>query len=803
METPIQQILELLVQPPGNLIYHLVLAFSVISSLQAAIIGRQNNPYPHTRRLVFGLSMLLLGQAVLFFSSGFAWQGILDQNLFLPPLDRAVIVFGLVWIVWLWNFPTPARLGDLVTGFLVLGVVLLFLFTFSSWSTQERGTAFNTSLMDYVWELAALFVVLTGMAILLFSRPPGWGFGFGMLSLSLAGFAAHMLLAPAEGDLSGYIRLGQLAAYPLLPTLLHRFSAVGAPAREAKVAKPAAVSPAETLAGQTTPRGPERRRYSASPRAVHAWLEINDTQDPEKIISGMAKAIAHTMLSDLCFVVSGPSYGHVVLQSGYDLIREEEMKGTMLEQTTVPALANALQRNKALRVTDTDTPPADIKALCSSLGLNESGSLMFIPLSTEEKSRGGILLLSPYSNRQWNQDDQTYLSSEFEIIARILNRAQQQGEAAASPERIRSDMRNELENLRRENQDLHQEINNIRSGATRAKPAGTAAPMPTDINALVALQEESQEQIAALQAENERLLAALQGRGVAILSTDELGQMEAELRATLQELAGLQNQLAEANARNLILEREARMGNVSADEQEVITSIVQEMRQPMSSILGYTDLLLAESVGILGALQRKFLERIKASTERLHGMLDDLIQVTSMGEGPVELLPQAVELTSIIDEAVADTSAQLREKNIALRVDLPAELPQIHADRDAIQQIILHLLQNAGSVTPQEGAITLRARKQEEDEREYLMLQITDSGGGLQSEDLPRVFSRRYRADMPLIQGLGDTGVGLSIAKTLVEAHGGRIWVDTTPGETTTFSVLLPMRPNHTETKHE
>jgi len=77
----------------------------------------------------------------------------------------------------------------------------------------------------------------------------------------------------------------------------------------------------------------------------------------------------------------------------------------------------------------------------------------------------------------------------------------------------------------------------------------------------------------------------------------------------------------------------------------------------------------------------------------------------------------------------------------------------------------------------------------------YLLFQITDSGGGIDPADLPRVFSRRYRADNPLVQGVGDTGVGLSIAKTLTEAHGGRIWVESEPGKTTTFSVLLPVRP--------
>jgi signal transduction histidine kinase len=74
-------------------------------------------------------------------------------------------------------------------------------------------------------------------------------------------------------------------------------------------------------------------------------------------------------------------------------------------------------------------------------------------------------------------------------------------------------------------------------------------------------------------------------------------------------------------------------------------------------------------------------------------------------------------------------------------------------------------------------------------------MQVTDTGDGIQLEDLPRVFARRYRAEMPLIHGLGDTGIGLSIAKALVDAHNGRIWVESTPGKGTTFSVLLPIRP--------
>jgi signal transduction histidine kinase len=213
----------------------------------------------------------------------------------------------------------------------------------------------------------------------------------------------------------------------------------------------------------------------------------------------------------------------------------------------------------------------------------------------------------------------------------------------------------------------------------------------------------------------------------------------------------------------------------------------------MSSVVGYTDLLLGESVGILGSLQRKFVERIKASTERIGTLIDDMIQVTNLETGLTELKPEPVDLNMIIDNAMSYTSSQIREKNITLHLDLPKNVQSIYADREALQQILIHLLQNAGAVSPVEGTITLKVQTRTEDDQEYVLLQVTDTGGGIPSEDIPRVFMRLYRADNVLIEGVGDTGVGLSIAKTLTEAQNGRIWVESEAGVGSTFSVLLPM----------
>jgi signal transduction histidine kinase len=269
---------------------------------------------------------------------------------------------------------------------------------------------------------------------------------------------------------------------------------------------------------------------------------------------------------------------------------------------------------------------------------------------------------------------------------------------------------------------------------------------------------------------------------------------------TLQEVASLKIQLEESQRKVQQMESRPVDYNVPAAQADIIASIAQELRQPMSSIVGYTDLLLGESVGILGALQRKFLERVKASTERMGALVDDLIQVSSSGGEKVDLTPESVDLNTLIDEAVALTMGQLREKNILLRVDIPVPLPSITADKDAMQQIFIHLLQNAGSASRMEGEITIRAvLKKEEGEQDFILLQVTDSGAGISPEDMPRVFSRLYRADNALIQGVGDTGVGLSIVKTLVEAHGGRIWVDSEIGKGSTFSILLPVTEVETE----
>jgi signal transduction histidine kinase len=422
---------------------------------------------------------------------------------------------------------------------------------------------------------------------------------------------------------------------------------------------------------------------------------------------------------------------------------------------------------------------------------------MSVPIITPNKDPlGGVLMLSPYSNRLWSAEDQAFLANIAMSLVPIIQRGQKLSSLEIKGEQTRqaleaSQMR--ITDLERRNSDLLKQMDAVRADSQE----GLA--QAENLVALTKMQDEAQKAIEKLKKENEELRATKPAVVAGMAAPMVSKQVEDELRRTLEEVARLQNQLAEANMRVI----EAEKGSVvthSTEQAEVVASISQELRQPMSSIVGYTDLLLGESVGILGALQRKFVERIKASTERVGTLIDDLIQVTTLETGLNELKPESVDLNLIIDNAMSYTSSQVREKNISIHLDLPKNMSNIQADREALQQIVIHLLQNAGAASPVEGSVDLKVQTQTEGGQEYVLIQVTDSGGGIPSEDLPRVFTRLYRADNVLIQGVGDTGVGLSIAKTLTEAQKGRIWVETKMGSGSTFSVLLPIAKNSRRT---
>jgi signal transduction histidine kinase len=237
-----------------------------------------------------------------------------------------------------------------------------------------------------------------------------------------------------------------------------------------------------------------------------------------------------------------------------------------------------------------------------------------------------------------------------------------------------------------------------------------------------------------------------------------------------------------------------------AERYEAIVSQANEFRTPMTALTGYTDLLLGEQAGILTEMQQQFLERIKANVEQMNHQLNDLVRIASPDSRPIELSPQPVDLISIIEEAVMGLAARFRERRLAVNLDLPSELARVTADRDSLYQIMVRLLSNAVLCSETDTQVVISAEEESYPEGgRHLRISVTDTGGGIAPADYPRVFRRFYRANQPLVEGMGETGVGMAAARTLVEAHGGRIWVESEEDVGSTFSFVLPVQQPQAE----
>ncbi len=251
--------------------------------------------------------------------------------------------------------------------------------------------------------------------------------------------------------------------------------------------------------------------------------------------------------------------------------------------------------------------------------------------------------------------------------------------------------------------------------------------------------------------------------------------------------------------RDVTLEREAQRL-----KEEFGITVSQRLRTPMTSITGYTDLLLGETVGLIGNMQRKFLQRIKLSTHRMGAVLNELIEVEPVTVEQPKVRVKTADVVQLIDEAVSEAGAELQAKDIHLRLDVAEKLPPAGADPDSIRQIIVNLLGNAYQCTPQNGEISIRARVQpEESGLAHLVISITDSGGGIAPEDQGKVFDRDYRSTHPAINGLGETNMVMPSLKALAEAQGGRLWLESEMGVGSTFSLILPVAAGPNEEEKE
>ena len=278
------------------------------------------------------------------------------------------------------------------------------------------------------------------------------------------------------------------------------------------------------------------------------------------------------------------------------------------------------------------------------------------------------------------------------------------------------------------------------------------------------------------------------------------------------------NRLADHAATAVInaqLYQEVRRANDA--KSEFVSIVSHELKTPMTSMKGYTDLLVKGMAGPVTDMQAQFLNVVRANVERMSTLVNDLLEVSRIETGRLKLDSKPIELDIVLDDTLRTTRAQIEERQQTLELNIPAGLPPVFADKSRVIQVLTNLISNAYKYTPNGGHITIEVTREsaaqpphtlsgkvpatrpdanfEPNLAGYVWCAVKDSGVGINAEDQAKLFQKFFRSGDQAVRDQPGTGLGLAITKSLIELQKGAIWVDSNgvPGEGSTFAFSIPI----------
>jgi signal transduction histidine kinase len=233
-------------------------------------------------------------------------------------------------------------------------------------------------------------------------------------------------------------------------------------------------------------------------------------------------------------------------------------------------------------------------------------------------------------------------------------------------------------------------------------------------------------------------------------------------------------------------------------KSDFVSFVAHELKNPMTSIKGYTELLAGGAVGQINEMQTNFLHTIKSNVERMSTLVSDLNDNAKIEAGRLRFEYKATSAADLVDEVVRTMRRQIDEKKQTLDIVIPANLPPMWSDRIRVGQVLTNLLSNAYKYTPESGVLQVGVEESEnhwdaDGAPRVIHLWVKDDGIGMTVEDQQKMFQKFFRSDDPKAREAPGTGLGLNITKSLVEMQGGRIWFESEYRKGTTFHFTVPV----------
>jgi signal transduction histidine kinase len=258
----------------------------------------------------------------------------------------------------------------------------------------------------------------------------------------------------------------------------------------------------------------------------------------------------------------------------------------------------------------------------------------------------------------------------------------------------------------------------------------------------------------------------------------------------------VQKALAIENAR-----LRARLREAEQAKMDFLDLVAHELKQPMTAVQGYAKMLMMGIGGELSETQEQFVQVINANADRMGKLVNDLLEISRLEAGRITLQLAAVDLRKIVEETLANCRGEIESRHHTLQLEVPEELPPVMGDRVRLLQILTKLVSNAYRYTPDGGTIRIVAGRTDHLALPagHLQVSVSDTGIGISAQDLPRLEEKFFRADRELVREQPGNGLGVPIARRLVELHGGQFTVESELDKGSTFSFTLPIASQSAE----
>ncbi len=284
--------------------------------------------------------------------------------------------------------------------------------------------------------------------------------------------------------------------------------------------------------------------------------------------------------------------------------------------------------------------------------------------------------------------------------------------------------------------------------------------------------------------------------GVLALESYRLGHFNDNSVQLLQALTGsLSAVIQSQQLLEEIQDANERLREIDKLKTNFLTAMSHELRTPLNSIIGFSRVILKGIDGPITDMQSQDLQTIHDSGKHLLGLVNDILDQAKIEAGRMELAKEYFEIEEEVRGVMSSAVGLTKEKNIRIHTEIPANLPQAFGDKFRTRQVLLNLVSNASKFTEKGSITTTVSTTYEDDGKLYLLVSVTDTGIGIRPEDFPKLFESFQQVDNSTTRTVDGTGLGLPLAKALIELQGGKIRVQSDYGIGSTFTITVPTEP--------